>query len=88
MVDLLNPALVGEVVVLLLLLGIVWFVFKEVTRMALKILIPAALLMGVAVWLGVLDETVAGTALAMVGDGVLSVVRGVAGWVTSAAFSG
>ena len=88
MLDAINPALVGELVVLLLLLGIVWFVFKEVTRMALKVIIPAAVVMGLAVWLGVLDETVAGNVLVAVGDGVLTVVRGVAGWVTSSAFSG
>ena len=83
-----NPALVGQLVVLVLLLAVVWAVFKEVTRFALKIIIPAALLMGLAVWLGVLDETVAGNILESVGNGLLSGIRVVADWVTSAAFSG
>ena len=88
MTDLLNPALVGELVVLLLLVGFVWLVFKEVTKVALKFIIPAGILMGLAVWLGVLDETIAGNVLAAVGNVVLVGIRAVAGWVTTAAFSG
>lgn len=87
MMEAMNPALVGQLVVLVLLVGIVWFVFKEVARVALKFLIPAGLVMGVAVWLGVLDETVAGNLLAAVGDGVLTGVRVVASWVASAVTS-
>ena len=83
-----NPALVGQLVVLLLLVGVVGAVFKEVTRMALKILIPVGLLMGVAVWLGVLDETVAGNLLTTLGEWVITAIRVVAGWVTSVAFGG
>lgn len=83
-----SPALLGEIVVLLLLIGVVWMVFKELTRMALKILIPAGILMGIAVWLGVLDETVAGSILTALGEGVISGIRVVASWVTSASVSG
>ena len=88
MTEMLNPGLVGQLVVLVLLVGVVWMVFKEMTRMALKIIIPAGVLMGIAVWLGVLDETVAGNVLVAVGDGVLTAIRAVAGWVTGAAMSG
>lgn len=87
MTDALNPALVGQLVVLLLLVGIVWFVFKEVARVALKFLIPAGLLMAVGVWLGLLDETVAGNLLAALGDGLLTGIRVVAAWVASAVTS-
>ena len=88
MTEMINPGLVGELVVLVLLLAVVWVVFKEVTRMALKIIIPAALIMGVAVWAGVLDETIAGNILVSVGEGVLTGIRVVAGWITSATMSG
>ena len=88
MTEMVNPALVGELVVLLLLVGVVWFVFKEVARVALKFIIPAAIVMGLAVWLGLLDQTVAGNILEGLGNGVLTGIRVVAGWVTSAAFSG
>ena len=88
MEEVVNPALVGQLVVLLLLVGVVGAVFKEVTRMALKILIPVGLLMGVAVWLGVLDETVAGNLLTTLGEWVITAIRVAAGWVTSVAFGG
>ncbi|MGI9626220.1 MAG: hypothetical protein ACR2QM_05235 [Longimicrobiales bacterium] len=87
MVEVMNPALVGQLVVLLLLVAVVWFVFKEVARVALKFIIPAAAVMGIAVWLGLLDETIAGNLLEAVGQGVLTGIRVVAQWVTSAAFS-
>ena len=87
MTESMNPALVGQLVVLVLLVAVVWVVFKEVARVALKFLIPAGILMGIGVWLGVLDETVAGSLLERLGDGVLAAARGVAGWVTSSAFS-
>lgn len=87
MTEVMNPALVGELVVLVLLVGVVWFVFKEVARVALKFLIPAGIVMGLAVWLGLLDQTVAGNLLTGLGEMVLSAVRAVAGWVTGAAFA-
>lgn len=88
MTESMNPALVGQLVVLVLLVAVVWVVFKEVARVALKFLIPAGILMGIAVWLGFLDQTVAGSLLERLGAGVLTAVRVVAGWVTSSAFSG
>ena len=87
MAEMMNPALVGQLVVLVLLVAVVWFVFKEVARVALKFLIPAGVVMALAVWLGVLDETVAGNLLTGLGELVLTAIRGVAGWVTGAAFS-
>jgi hypothetical protein len=87
MTEMMNPALVGQLVVLVLLVAVVWFVFKEVARVALKFLIPAGVVMALAVWLGVLDETVAGNLLTGLGELVLTAIRAVAGWVTGAAFS-
>lgn len=84
----LDPALVGELVVLLLLLGVVWMVFREFMRVVLKVLVPIAILTGLAVWLGLLDETLVGDVLTAVGDGLLTAIRGVADWVSSAALSG
>ncbi len=83
-----NPALLGELLVMALLFAVVWMVFKEITRMALKILLPVGIIMGVAVWAGLLDQTVAGDLLASLGQGVISGVRLVASWMTSAAVSG
>ncbi len=83
----LDPALVGELVVLLLLLGIVWMVFREFLRVVLKVLVPAAILTALAVWLGYLDETLVGNALTAVGEGLLAAVRYVADWIAAAAFA-
>ncbi len=84
----LDPALVGELVVLLLLLAVVWMVFREFMRIVLKVVVPLAILVALAVWLGLLDETLVGDALTAVGEGLLTVIRKVAGWVTSVALSG
>ena len=88
MSELTNPALIGELVVLVLAIGLVWMVFREFARVALKLIVPAGILMAVAVWLGLLDQTVAGNVLVAVGEGVLTGIRTVADWVTSAALSG
>lgn len=83
----LDPALVGELVVLLLVLGVVWMVFREFMRVVLRVVVPVAILTGLAVWLGLLDETMVGNVLTAVGEGLLNAIRAVAAWVTSAALS-
>ena len=83
-----TPALIGEVVFLVLAVAVVWIVFKEFMRIAIRIIIPAAILLAVAVWAGLLDETVVGNLLAAVGEGVLTGVRAVADWITAAARGG
>ena len=88
MSELVAPALVGEGVVLILAIGLVWIVFREVARAALKLLLPAAALLAVAVWLGWLDQTTVGDTLVAVGDGVMSGIRSVADWVVARASSG
>ena len=88
MSELVAPALVGEGVMLILAIGLVWIVFREVARAALKLLLPAAALLGVAVWLGWLDQTMVGDTLVAVGDGVMSGIRSVADWVVARASSG
>lgn len=84
----LDPALVGEMVVLLLLLGVVWMVFREFMKVVVKVIVPVAILTGLAVWFGLLDQTVVGNALTVVGEGLLTAIRTVAEWITSVAFSG
>lgn len=85
---LLSEALVGEVVVLVLAVGLVWVVFRELARVALKVLVPAGVLVGVALWLGWLDQTMVGNTLASVGDGVMGGIRWAADWVVSMTSSG
>ena len=83
-----TPALIGELVFLVLAVALVWIVFKEFMRIAIRIIVPAAILLGVAVWVGWLDETAAGNVLAAVGEGVLTGVRAIADWIAGAARAG
>ncbi len=88
MSEVVAPALVGELVVFVLLLAVTWMIFKEFARIALRVLVPAAILMAVAVWLGLLDKTMAGDMLVAVGEGVITGIRTVADWIAVTAFSG
>ena len=88
MTEVVAPALVGELVVFVLLLALTWMIFKEFARIALRVLVPAAILMAVAVWLGLLDKTMAGDMLVAVGEGVITGIRTVADWIAVTAFSG
>ncbi len=88
MSDFATPALIGELVFLVLAVALVWIVFKEFMRIAIRIIVPAGILLGVAVWVGWLDETAVGNLLAAVGEGVLTGVRAVADWIAEAARSG
>lgn len=82
------PAIVGEVVVLLVVLVMVWLVLREFVRIALKVIAVAAVLTILALWLGVLDQTFVMDFLATVGDWVMSVFRAARDWITMAAISG
>lgn len=83
-----TPALVGELVFLVLAVAVVWVVFREFMRVAIRIIVPAAILMALAVWTGLLDETVVGEVLAAVGEAVMTGVRAVADWILAAARPG
>ena len=83
-----TPALIGELVFLVLAVALVWVVFKEFMRIAVRIIVPAGVLLALAVWTGLLDETVAGNVLAAVGEGVMTGVRTVADWIATTARSG
>lgn len=83
-----TPALVGELVFLVLAVALVWVVFKEFMRIAIRIIVPAGILMALAVWTGLLDETVAGEVLVAVGEGVMTGVRTVADWIATTARAG
>lgn len=81
------PAIVGEVVILLIVLGIVWLVLREFVRIALKVIAAAAVVTAVALWLGFLDRTFVEDILATAGDWVISMIRAVTDWITMAAIA-
>lgn len=72
----------------MLAVALVWVVFKEFMRIAVRIIVPVGILMALAVWTGLLDETVAGNVLAAVGEAVMTGVRTVADWIATTARSG
>ena len=82
------PAIVGEVVVLLIVLAIVWLVLREFVRIALKVIAVVAILGALALWLGFLDRTFVADILATVGDWVMSTIRAAVDWITLAAIAG
>ncbi len=79
------PAIVGEVVVLLIVLGVVWILFREFVRVAMKVIVPVAILTALALWLGVLDRTFVADILVTAGDWVMSAIRTVGDWIAMAA---
>ncbi len=81
------PAIVGEVVILLVVLGVIWLVLRELVRIALKVLAVVAIVVAVALWLGFLDSTFVADTLAAVGDWVMTMVGSAVDWVAMAAMA-
>lgn len=81
------PAIVGEVVILLVVLGVIWLVLRELVRIALKVLAVVAIVVAVALWLGFLDSTFVADTLTAVGDWVMTMVGSAVDWVAMAAMA-
>lgn len=78
------PAIVGEVVILLVVLGVIWLVLRELVRIALKVIAVVAVVVAVALWLGFLDSTFVADTLTAVGDWVMTMVGSAVDWVVMA----
>lgn len=75
-------SLIGAITFFLLLGIIAFVVVKETVKVILK---PALLIIGlaiVAVWVGILDQTVVGNGFEWIGDKLLAGLEGVADWVS------
>lgn len=80
--------LIGALVFFLLLAIVAFVVIRETVRV---IIIPALVVAGlalVAVWAGLLDETVVGAGFEWIGDRFLAVIRGISEWVAGSWPSG
>ena len=65
-----------------LLLGIVAFiVVKETVKVILKPALFVILVAVVAVWAGILDETIVGNGFEWIGNQLLAVIEGISDWV-------
>lgn len=83
-----GSAIVGQLVILLVVLAIVCLVLRELVRIALKVIAAVAILTAVALWLGLLDQTLVLDILARVGDWVMAGFHKARDWVTMAAIAG
>jgi energy-converting hydrogenase Eha subunit C len=74
-------SLIGAITFFLLLGIIAFVVIKETVKVILK---PALVIVGlaiVAVWAGILDQTVVGSGFEWIGDRLLAGLEGVSSWV-------
>lgn len=83
MTELAAPAVVGELVVLAVVMVVIGAVFRELARVAIKVLVPVGLVVAVAVWLGLLEQTVVERTLASIGFKVMDGIRSMANWVAA-----
>ena len=74
-------SLIGAITFFLLLGIVALVVVKETVKVILK---PALIIIGLAilaVWVGVLDETVVGGAFEWIGDRLIAAIEGISSWV-------
>lgn len=76
-------SLIGAITFFLLLGIIAFVVIKETVKVILKPALVVILLAVVAVWAGVLEETVVGNAFEWIGDGLLAGIQGISDWVAN-----
>ncbi len=76
-------SLVGAITFFLLLGLIALVVIKETVKVILK---PALIIVGLAilaVWAGILDETVLGSGFEWIGDRLIAGIEGISNWVAN-----
>jgi hypothetical protein len=74
-------SLIGAITFFLLLGIIALVVIKETVKVILKPALVVILLAVLAVWAGLLDETVVGSGFEWIGDRLLAGIEGVSDWV-------
>jgi hypothetical protein len=74
-------SLVGAIVFFLLLAIIAFVVIREAVKVIFKPALVVILVIFVATWAGILDQTLVGNAFEWAGDKVLSSIQAVADWV-------
>ena len=74
-------SLIGAITFFLLLGIIAFVVVKETVKVILKPALVVVVLAVVAVWAGVLDETLVGGGFEWIGDRLLGGIEGISAWV-------
>lgn len=75
------PALVGQIAVFAIFALVAFALLKEAARVVIKVLLVVGVVVGVAVWAGWLDETVAGNLFTAIGDLLTKGIRWVTEWL-------
>ena len=78
------PAIIGEVVVLLLAVAVVWVALRDFVRAALRAAAVIGVLVALAIWLGLLDRTFVLDGLVAVGEWVLALFHPLLNWFRTA----
>lgn len=80
----LPKALLGNAVVIGLFVLVVWVLLREAAKWVIRGLLVLGVLVALGLALGVLDESVVGTTLDRVGDGLIAGVAMVTRWLVRA----
>lgn len=81
---LISPSLVGAITFFLLLGIVALAVIRETVKVILKPALVITALALLAVWAGLLDETVVGNAFGWIGDRLILGIQGISDWVADA----
>jgi hypothetical protein len=77
-------ALVGQIAVFAAFALVVYALAREAARVVIKILLVAGIVLAIALFTGLLDQSAIGRILEQVGDGMIVGIKAVVGWLTRA----
>lgn len=77
-------ALVGQIAVFAAFALVVYALAREAARVVVKILLVVSIVLAIALFAGLLDQSAIGQILERVGDGMIVGIKAVVGWLTRA----
>ena len=77
-------ALVGQIAVFAAFGLVVYALAREAARVVIKILLVVGIVLAIALFAGLLDQSAIGRILEQVGDGMIVGIKAVVGWLTRA----
>ena len=77
-------ALVGQIAVFAAFALVVYALAREAARVVIKILLVVGIVLAIALFAGLLDQSAIGRILEQIGDGMIVGIKAVVGWLTRA----
>jgi hypothetical protein len=77
-------ALVGQIAVFAAFGLVVYALAREAARVVIKILLVVGIVLAIALFAGLLDQSAIGRILEQIGDGMIVGIKAVVGWLTRA----